>query len=509
MDSLAYRTVRVEAGVAVTASDFLKKADGEAVFAKESQPFDIAVPGVYQVAVKSGLFTHACILVIEDSIAPRAVAVPVQRRVGDACGAECFVEQVEDATQVTITYGVEPDFEKDGAQEVQVILTDRGGNQTTLEAELYVIRLAEEVTVEAGGKPPALDQFVYTAREASFLTQVKDIDYGCVGDHEILLDIGGETYCSTLHVVDTVPPRIEVQDLEAFAFSPRRAEEFVTESQDATQLAFSFRREPDLSLVGTQEVEIVATDQGGNETVKKAVLTLREDKTPPLIRGAINLHYFMGESISYRKHVLVEDNTGDQIPLEVDTSQVDLGTQGVYPVTYTARDFAGNETSITVNLTVGSRMYTEEELNVLADAVVEEILTPDMDLEERTRAIYNYVRSHVSFTGHSEKGDWIRAAYEGLAEGKGDCYVFACTMKVLLTRAGIPNMDIAKIPSRTEHYWNLVDLGEGWLHVDATPRKDHVSIFLWTDKELMSYSARNYRSHNYDHALYPEVNGRE
>ena len=506
VDGLAYKTVRVEAGVTVTASDFLKRPDKDAVFAEGSQPFDIAVPGIYQVIVKSGLFAHKCTLVIEDTIAPKATAVTVQRKVGEACQAECFVKQVEDATSVTVTYGVEPDFEKEGSQQVQVILTDRGGNQATLEAELYLVRLEEDVTVEAGEGPPALDQFVKTAREASFLTRIKEIDYGKVGDYEILLDVNGEIYQTTLHVTDTVPPRIEVQDLEAFALSPRRAEEFVTESEDATGLVFSFGREPDLSCIGAQEVEIIATDQGGNETSRKALLTLKEDRKAPVIRGAVNLHYFTGEGISYRKHVLVEDNSGDQIPLEVDTSKVDLYTEGVYPVTYRARDLAGNETSATVKLTVGHRMYTQEELYDLADAVVEEILVPDMELEEKTRAIYDYVRSHVSFIGHSEKGDWIRAAYEGLTDGKGDCYVYACTMKVLLTRAGITNMDIAKIPTRTEHYWNLVDLGEGWFHVDATPRKDHVSIFLWTDKELMSYSTRNYNSHNYDHALYPEVN---
>ena len=72
VDGLAYKTVRVEAGVTVTASDFLKRPDKDAVFAEGSQPFDIAVPGIYQVIVKSGLFAHKCTLVIEDTIAPKA-----------------------------------------------------------------------------------------------------------------------------------------------------------------------------------------------------------------------------------------------------------------------------------------------------------------------------------------------------------------------------------------------------------------------------------------------------
>ena len=125
---------------------------------------------------------------------------------------------------------------------------------------------------------------------------------------------------------------------------------------------------------------------------------------------------------------------------------------------------------------------------------------------EKVQAIYNYNMRHISYISHSEKGNWLRAAYEGLVDGKGDCYVYASTAKVLLTRAGITNMDIVKIPSKTSHYWNLVNLGEGWYHFDTTPRKDHPTIFMWTEAQMMEYSARFTGSHNYDHSLYPVVN---
>ena len=89
---------------------------------------------------------------------------------------------------------------------------------------------------------------------------------------------------------------------------------------------------------------------------------------------------------------------------------------------------------------------------------------------------------------------------------EGDCYAYACTAKALLTRAGIPNLDIRRIPTSFEHYWNLVDVGEGWYHFDTTPRPDHPTIFLWTDAELMEYNAEHYGAFDYDPALYPEIN---
>ena len=129
-----------------------------------------------------------------------------------------------------------------------------------------------------------------------------------------------------------------------------------------------------------------------------------------------------------------------------------------------------------------------------------------MSDRDKAWAIYSYVISHVAYISHEEKGDWIKAAYKGLAESRGDCYTYARTAKALLTRAGIANMDIQKIPSGTEHYWNLVDVGDGWYHFDTTPRTDHPTIFLWTEAELMEYSAQHWNAFNYDHSLYPAVN---
>lgn len=275
---------------------------------------------------------------------------------------------------------------------------------------------------------------------------------------------------------------------------------------DATEVSAAFREEPDLNLIGTQRLEIVFTDRGGNEVTKQVNLTLWEDTEPPVIHGATDLQTFVGEAVSYRKHISVTDNNPDGLLLTVDTTGVDRQKEGVYPVTYTAIDAAGNTTSVTVNLIVSVRAHSLEEVYILADAVLAGIITPEMSERDKAKAIYDYVISHVGYITYSEKGDWVRAAYEGLAQKQGDCYVYACTAKALLTRAGINNMDIAKIPSRVQHYWNLVDIGEGWYHFDTTPRKDHPVIFMWTDEELMNYSAMHYNSHNYDHAAYPAVN---
>ncbi|MCM1264551.1 MAG: hypothetical protein NC313_17710, partial [Butyrivibrio sp.] len=506
INSLAYSVCRVEAGVEVSASDFMRNSDKNAFFTSNSQPFNISEPGEYNIKVKSGLFEHWCKLIIEDTIAPQATPVNVALELGESCEADMFVTEVSDATQTKIAYVESPDFSKAGSQSVKVMLTDKGNNQSIYEVELFISPVLADVTVEAGDKLPAVESFIIGADDVSFVTQVESIDYTKIGDYEILINADGQTYKSMLHIVDTTAPEVRVRNIEGYALLPVSADDFTISIDDVTQVSAAFVVEPDLSYIGTQDLEIVYTDEENNDVVKQVKLTLIEDTEPPVIEGAADLKIFIGDSVSYRKDVTVTDNCPDGLLMTVDTSQVDLNAEGIYPVIYTATDIAGNTAEVTVHLTVAPRVYDINEVYAAADAVLAKIITPEMTQLEQARAIFDYVVRHVGYISDSAKEDWVRGAYEGLVYGKGDCYVYACTSKVLLTRAGIANIDIEKIPSKSHHYWNLVNVGDGWYHFDTTPRKDHPVIFMWNDAQMMEYSDRHYKSHNYDHSLYPVVN---
>lgn len=504
LGSQVYKVCRVEAGVTVSPSDFMKNGDTKAVFVGGENSFDITKPDKYTVRVKSGMFIHKCTLIVEDTIAPKAEAVQVTVEKGDTCKADAFVENIQDATQVTVSYVKEPDFSKYGNQTVQVALTDEGKNRTIVNATLVVSKIKGSVTVEVGSKAPTVQAFAGSAN-ASFITDVQAIDYSQVGEHEVSLKVDGETYASVLRVVDTVPPKVQMKDVESFLLYHLDPMAFVLNVEDATEVTAAYKNEPDWNKTGSQKVEIVLTDRGNNEVVREANLTLKQDTEKPKIKGAKDLKAFVGDSVAYRKNVSVEDNCPD-CELTVDTSKVDLNTEGTYDVIYTAKDLAGNTDSVTVKLTVAKREYDLDTVNELADEILAKILKPEMTDKEKLRAIYNYNLTHIGYINDSEKDDYVKAAYQGLKEGRGDCFVYASAAKVLLTRAGITNMDIEKIPAATLHYWNLVDIGDGWYHFDTTPRKDHPTIFMWTDEQLMDYSEKHNKSHNYDHSLYPEVN---
>lgn len=505
--SRVYGECYAEAGVEVTAQDFLRNPKEEAYFAEDSDPIDIAVPGEYHVKVKTGFFTHMSTLYIADTKAPRGEPVRVSVELGQECGADAFVADIRDATKVQVSYRSQPDFTMPGTQKVEILLTDLGGNRTVVASELFVSRVVLELTVEAGGRPPGLQDFIIVGEEAEFISDIDAYDYMTLGDRTVELRVDGVDYTTTMHIVDTVPPKVEVQDVHDLALLPKSAEDFILSVEDLTETKAKFVKEPDLTYVGEQTVEISVTDTSGNETIKTAKLTLEKDTEPPVINGVTDLRVLAGGSVAYKKNVTVTDNCPEGVDLSVDNSQVNLSVEGTYPVTYIARDLAGNEARVTAQVIVLPKDYEEREVYELADKALADIITQDMTPEQKLEAIYSYIQSHITYTSHSEKSTWEEAAYEGLAEGKGDCYVYACTARALLTGAGITNIDIASIPGETNHYWNLVDVGDGWYHFDTTPRADdHPHICMWTEAQLMEYSAAHGNSHNYDHSQYPEVN---
>ena len=129
--------------------------------------------------------------------------------------------------------------------------------------------------------------------------------------------------------------------------------------------------------------------------------------------------------------------------------------------------------------------------------------------EAKVKAIYAYVRSHYTYSGHSDKTDWLQGAYVMMTEGQGDCFNYYAVTKLMLDRCGIPNIDVRKVKNYegdSDHYWSLVsvDGGNTYYHLDTTPRVgDGDDFCLVTDAFLDAYSAANKNCHNRDKSLYP------
>ncbi|MGN0141318.1 MAG: immunoglobulin-like domain-containing protein [Roseburia sp.] len=370
-------------------------------------------------------------------------------------------------------------------------------------------RVYKKCVVEVGTSVSVSDFMKSERYEGVYTEASPTVDTDTPGIYNVFIKSGPFTYHSELTVQDTKAPQGTVQELSVSKGNTVSASEFVTAVEDATQVTVSYAKVPDFNTVGDQEVTVRLEDAGGNVTDLSTVLHVEpEDTEPPVISGVEDLTVEVGKSISYKREITVTDNCDDNVELVVDSSGVNLNEIGTYTVSYSATDRAGNTVTATAQVFVveaSAQTATAEEVNAVADQVLSEILTDDMTQLDQAYAIYRYVHDNISYIDSSPKDNWVEGAYLGLVEHKGDCYVYAMTAKCLLTRAGITNMDIEKIPSDTRHYWNLIDVGEGWHHFDATRRKDGTEFFYWTDAELMEYSNANSGSHNYDPEQYPEI----
>lgn len=367
-----------------------------------------------------------------------------------------------------------------------------------------------ELTVEAGEKCPEVSGFLKWKNEnAVFVSEINETSVmDGIGDYKVVIQVYGRKVESVLHVTDTVPPELVTKNVTIFGGESVRVEDFVEEVRDVTAVSLRFVKEPDCVTEGVNKVFLEARDEGGNISSAEVLLEVLYDKEPPVIRGVRELTMTAGGSISYKKGITVTDNYDQDVELIVDNSAVNTLQPGNYNVIYMAVDASGNRavaSTILHVLPVTVDTVTEEVINAEADKLLATIINDSMSQYEKAKAIYNWCHGKIAYSDGTPKTNWVQGAYRGIVERKGDCYTYAATAKCLLTRAGIKNMDIEKIPAQSMHYWNLIDIGEGWHHFDTCRRKDGSTFFYKTDAELMEYSNTHGKTHNYDRNLYPEI----
>lgn len=383
-------------------------------------------------------------------------------------------------------------------------------------AVYFCASCAAQKTIEAG-----------TALTAQELTGDADAVFGedfdpdCINHHgtyTFTVISGEKKQKIRLKVKDTVAPKGTVNERTYFAVGatlPDPVECFAAVDEVDSYTAEYVKKPEHLDSLGDYTVQVRLIDASGNRSpVYSAVLTLIYDKEPPQIHGAQDLVIYTGEAAIYEKNIKLTDNCAGEIRLTVDSSKVDNTVPGTYPVVYTATDTAGNQTTCSIKVHVYEQSVSTAQLNQRLDAVLQTIITPQMDREAQCRAVYSYVQDRISYAGTSEKKDWVSAAYDALfVTGSGDCYSYFAAAKAFLERLGIPNMDIQRTPGLVQetHYWSLVNIGTSasprWYHFDCTRLTSSykVSGCLLTDAQVRAYDQWRAGSYfrAYDSALYP------
>lgn len=507
MRPMVVKAVTVEAGTQVVeVKDFLLDKSKKATFITDINSLDFNVPGVYEIQIQINNRIHSSNLEIVDTVAPKADPVSVIALKNEELDAFNFVTNVVDATEVRASFVTKPDTSISGEQEVTILLEDLGKNSITLNANLKVLDVKNSITVEAGSvlDVRASDFVENDNLNINILSDLSKLDISQPTVHTIEIEVDGRVLKSNIEVVDTTPPYATAIDKEVWKGDSISPIDFLENISDISAVRVSFGNEPDFESPGTREISVIVEDAYGNKTELKPMMTVKEDTDPPVFYGIQDKTVFEGDSVSYKKGVSVRDNRDKDVKFQVDSSKVNLSKAGTYKVYYTAEDSAGNKAEASATITVEKLLVTDEMLNEKVDKILAKITKEGMTKREIAWEIYQWVKGHVAYTGSSDKSDWRKEAYRGIVTGLGDCFTYYAVSEAFLTRAGIDNMRVTRVGGKTEHYWNLINCGDGWYHFDTCPNKDKLQTFMLTDKEVEAYTKK--RGNNYytfDKSLYP------
>lgn len=505
------RSITIETGTGIPqAADFIRNPKGDAVYVTDISKIDFNTPAVSPLEIKYNGRSYFVRLKIEDTLAPTAAVKALDLYSGQTAAAEDFVENVQDAQAVTVSFKAMPDFTRIDSQPVTIWIQDASGNRTEYQTTLRISKLVESITMEATHEALDIRSLLKKSDEAGTVVLVGEpADLSHVGDFQVRISIDDVIYDSKVSVIDTVAPAGTAVDQTFWIGSEViQAAAFVKDVSDMTSVTENFQTPPDLTRIGEQDVTIVLTDEGQNTTTLKCTLSVRKDTTPPALYVSNKVAVYIGQAVAYKKGVYATDDRDGPLEVTVDSSKVNPKAEGDYIVTYSATDSSGNTTTKDVPVIVKKQTVTMAELEQLADGILADITTAGMTMREKAWAIYEYVNLHLTYTGTSDKTDWMKEAYRGIIQGVGDCFTYYSMSNLLLERVGfeILSVERASKPGEAHHYWHMVYCDGGWYHFDACIHKPKLVSFMLTDAQLDAYSALQGKDnyyYRYDRSKYP------
>ena len=240
------------------------------------------------------------------------------------------------------------------------------------------------------------------------------------------------------------------------------------------------------------------------------------DKKPPVIKGFVGKKSYNGQDVfvtlyadrktAYKKYVTAYDKHDGKVPVKADLSKINWNKNGIYTITVTAKDAAGNQAKRKMKVQVRCL----KGIDLYADKILKRIIKAGWSDKAKCQAIYQYVQSHMRYVNYNGGKSWTSAALRGLRYGNGNCYAYYSLSRLLLTRAGIPNIMVTRYPAvpNHHHWWNLAYVKGGWYHFDTTPRRLKGRFCLLTDAQLGRYERRSPGTYRYQGSRYPKRAGK-
>lgn len=444
---------------------------------------------------------------VADTTPPEAAASDRCIRLGETLKPEDFITEINDYSVCTAAYAAEPDFSRLGLQGVMLTVADTFGNSTNVTARLFICDIPAELHLEYGATAEEMKNILFSSTE-NFARRYKPAEEPVmeIGTQDVQYNSIYGSYHVQVTVADTTPPTLHLQDVSVFMGDAVSIDNFVLSCEDISGAAYTYESEPSTENAGVYPVTVTAEDAHGNKTTVTAELSVLADTTPPVIYGVLDQTITIGDSVSFRKGVYAEDNRDGALDVTVDSSAANTGAAGTYPIYYSCTDSSGNTASLTAYLTVNA--LSIDTVNAMADQILAQITASYMTQREKAWAIYEWCTANLRYSTRTSylMGQYVNGAYSGFTIRSGNCYIYYAVAAVMLTRAGIENIEIRRDDPSNPHYWNLVKIGDSWYHFDTCPHYagHEMQCFLLTDAEVQAYSENEVADYySFDSSLYP------
>ncbi|PKM90715.1 MAG: hypothetical protein CVU85_00140 [Firmicutes bacterium HGW-Firmicutes-10] len=481
--------ITIEAGdfTSLSEEQFIKTKD-QGEFTEDINDIDLSVPGEYIVRVEIGFMTYRSTLKIIDTQKPIVTLRQLISPLGKEIDPKDFVLTSTDNTELHYEFIEAPDPNTIGIQQVSIQISDLGNNKIIETSTVFITQVKDKVTIEAGTPAPTIDDFLMEERtNETFITKIDSLKL-VVGVYPIEIQIGDRILVSRLEVIDTIAPTATVVELKAFVSDTIPASKFVKNIVDASKVTVSYKENIDITAEeGTFEPVILLTDAGNNVTELIGKIVVIKDTEPPVFSGSglRNRTVYIGESFNVRTQVYAVDNRDGNVSISVSGS-VDFSKVGTYPITFTAKDKAGNSSTEKITVTVITHPpfvpkgdTGNSELNALVDKLFSKMLHGDMSTYQVTKAIYDFGRT-IHYQAGPWASEWTERAIWTITNRVGNCYGRMYAMEAMYVRAGIANRE--RIKYNGEHSWNQVDIGKGWQNIDI----GYPDVFLVSDSYLFN-----------------------
>ncbi len=237
--------------------DFLKekdrRKDREVEFETDLSEMDLNHVGEYTLAFRVDGRPRMSTLIVEDHTAPKARAKTAVVNIGGTLDPAACLSSIEDATDVDCAFQEPPDFSEAGTVSATVILTDEGGNTTSVPVKILVV--VDTEAPEILGVAP-LTGFIdvpiaYKASvtvsddydpDAELTVDTSQVDAEKAGVYDIVYtatDWAGNTSQASTTITIRRKPVNYVEEDEVLAEAEEVLEEITTEDMSLAQIAYA------------------------------------------------------------------------------------------------------------------------------------------------------------------------------------------------------------------------------------------------------------------------------